>query len=204
MPRPKSLSDREVLETANRLLHAHGPEGLSFGKLARACGLSSSTLVQRFANKDGLMRATLMHAWDGLDARTASLAARLPRSPEGAVRLLVALSQDYGDIERYADNLLILREDLRDPVVRARGKAWKGALSAVLEDCFAGQPGMVPGVVPGIGLMLAAQWQGALLWWSFDPEGPVERFVEARLRAFVAALTGPSPRPGARDRPDQP
>jgi len=187
MPRPKSLSDTEVLKTANRLLHAHGPEGLSFGKLARACGLSSSTLVQRFASKDGLMRATLMHAWDGLDTRTASLAARLPRSPEGAVRLLVALSRDYGDIERYADNLLILREDLRDPVVRARGKAWKGALSAVLEECFAGQPG----AVPGIGLMLAAQWQGALLWWSFDPEGPVERFVEERLRAFVAALGRP-------------
>ena len=41
---------------------------------------------------------------------------------------------------------------------------------------------------PGIGLLMASQWQGSLLWWSFDPQGDVERFVEAGLRRFVAAI----------------
>ena len=52
--------------------------------------------------------------------------------------MLVALSGDYGGIEAYAEGLLVLREDLRDPVLRARGAAWKKALSKALDDCFAG------------------------------------------------------------------
>ncbi|GHC64893.1 hypothetical protein [Limoniibacter endophyticus] len=49
----------------------------------------------------------------------------MDKSPKGAVELLVALSADYGAIDSYADGLLILREDLRDPDLRARGKAWE-------------------------------------------------------------------------------
>jgi AcrR family transcriptional regulator len=189
MPRPKTLSDADVLATAYRLVHAHGPDALTFASVAEACGLSASTLVQRFGSKAGLVRSALLHAWDGLDAKTARLAAAVPKTPEGAIGLLVELSRDYGGIESYAEGLLVLREDLRDPVLRARGRAWKDALSGALEDCFA----KVPQAPEGIGLLIAAQWQGSLLWWSFDPRGEVESFVEDGLRRFVAALVRPGP-----------
>src|SRR6185295_19297896 len=107
--------------------------------------------------------------------------------------LLVALSSDYGGIESYAEGLLVLREDLRDPVLRARGASWRDALSKALEDCF----GEATQVVPGIGLMVASQWQGSLLWWSFDPKGKVERFVEVSLRRFVDTVMS-SKRAGSR------
>jgi hypothetical protein len=35
---------------------------------------------------------------------------------------------------------------------------------------------------------MATQWQGALLWWSFDPRGRVEDYVEENLKRFVAAI----------------
>jgi AcrR family transcriptional regulator len=184
MPRPKTLPDDEVLAVAQRLIRAHGPGALTFASVAQACGLSASTLVQRFGSKAGLVQRALLHAWDGLDAKTAALAAAAPKSPEGAIELLVALSRDYGGIEAYAEGLLVLREDLRDPALRARGAAWKVALSSALEDCFAAMP-QAP---RGIGLLMAAQWQGALLWWSFDPQGAVESFVEDSLQRFVAAI----------------
>ena len=91
---------------------------------------------------------------------------------------------NYGGIETYAEGLLVLREDLRDPALRARGAAWKAALSKALDDCFIG----LPNAPPGIGLLMASQWQGSLLWWGFDPRGKVEAFVEQELRRFVAAL----------------
>lgn len=181
MPRPKTQADAEVLAAAHRLVHARGPDALTFAALARATGLSASTLVQRFASKAGLMRATLHHAWDRLDGRTLELAATVPRTPEGAIILLRELSRAYGDIEAYAEGLLVLREDLRDAELRARGAAWKASLAGILDRCLGGRP-------EGLGLMLAAQWQGALLWWSFEPQGPVEAFVEAQLRRFVAAV----------------
>lgn len=184
MPRPKIVPDAEVLAAAHTLIHAAGPEGVTFAKLAKICGLSGSTLVQRFKSKPALVQATLLQAWDALDTRTATLAAAVPRTPEGAVSLLVGLSRNYGGIEAYADGLLVLREDLRDPVLRARGAAWKRALSSALDACFAA----TPAAPRGIGLLMAAQWQGALLWWSFDPTGPVEGFVEESLRRFVGVV----------------
>jgi AcrR family transcriptional regulator len=184
MPRPKTLSDSDVLATALRLMHEQGPEALTFAALSKASRLSGATLVQRFGSKAGLRQATLLHAWGRLDEKTATLAAKAPKTPLGAVRLLVGLSRDYGGIEAYAEGLLVLREDLRDPVLRARGAAWRDTLSAALDACFAD----VPHAPKGTGLMLAAQWQGALLWWGFDPRQPVERYVEMTLRRFVAAM----------------
>jgi AcrR family transcriptional regulator len=184
MPRPKTLPDKDVLEAAYTLMHERGPEALTFSALAGASGLSASTLVQRFKSKAQLIQTTLSYAWDGLDEKTATLAAAVPRTPAGAIELLTALSGDYGEIETYADSLLILREDLRDPALRSRGAVWKAALCQALEDCFAN----VPHAPRSIGLLMAAQWQGSLLWWSFDPQGRVQDHVEDNLERFVAAI----------------
>lgn len=189
MPRPKTQPDSEVLKAAYALVHRDGPDALTFATLARACGLSASTLVQRFKSKADLVRSTLSFAWDGLDEKTAAFAAKVPRTPAGAVQLLTLLSKDYGRIEAYADALLILREDLRDPALRARGARWKAALTRALEDCFASTQ-QAP---RGIGLLMAAQWQGSVLWWSFDPKGRVEDYVEGTLKQFVAAIVGARP-----------
>lgn len=179
MTRPKTRSDETVLETALGLMRAHGPEALTFAGLAKACGLSAATLVQRFGSKSQLKRRTLLLAWDRLDEETARLAAAVPRTPEGAIRLLVGLTAQYGDIEAYAEGLLLLREDLRDPVLRARGAAWKKRLCEALDACFSEIPA-------GFGLLAATHWQGALLWWSFDPKQKVEDHVEESLRRFIA------------------
>lgn len=184
MPRPKTQSDEEVLAAANRLIHDEGPEALTFARLAQFCGLAPATLVQRFKTKAGLKQAALLHAWDGLDGKTMRLAAEMPKTPQGAIKLLTALSGDYGGIETYAEGLLILREDLRDPLLRSRGTAWRRALSQALDDCFAD----VSWAPQGIGLMLATHWQGSLLWWGFDPKDDVARYVEAGLAHFLASL----------------
>ena len=183
MPRPKTQSDQEVLKSAHTLMHARGPEALTFATLAAACGLSGATLVQRFKTKEKLIQATLLYAWDRLDERTAALSAKAPKTPAGAIRLLAKLSGSYGGIEAYASGLLVLREDVRDPVLRARGTAWKAALSQALEACFAGTPHKPR----DIGLLMATHWQGSLLWWSFDPNQNVAAYVEANLKRFIAA-----------------
>jgi hypothetical protein len=100
--------------------------------------------------------------------------------------LLVSLSSGYGNIESYAEGLLVLREDLRDPALRARGAAWKAQLSRALAACFAN----VRGMPEDIGLLMATHWQGALLWWSFDPDDiELTVYVEHSLRRFVTAIT---------------
>ena len=185
MPRKKTLSDEEVLATALRLMHEAGPEALTFDSLARACGLSPATLVQRFKTKAGLKRATLVHAWDQLDEKTSSLNRSMPKTPDGAVEMLVALSGSYGGVEAYAEGLMILREDFRDPALRARGAAWKEVLSAALGERLAD----IPGAPRDIGLLLATHWQGSLLWWAFEPAEEIDVYVGKTLGRFIEGLT---------------
>ena len=184
MPRPKTMPDEEVLATAFALMRVEGPDRLTFAALAAKTGLSSATLVQRFENKARLIQSALTQAWDGLDRQTAELVATVPRTPEGAITLLVGLSGDYGAIESYAEGLLILREDLRDPLLRARGARWRDALVDVLDTCLAEQGGQRQ----GLGQLMASQWQGSLVWWGFEPNYPVTDHVGRELRLFVAAI----------------
>ena len=175
MPRPKTRSDEDVLDGALTLLRAGR---LTFATLAETSGLSGATLVQRFGGKDGLRQRALLLAWDRLDARTAELAAASPMTAAGAVDLLVGLSGQYEEIDQYAENLLILREDLRDPVLRARGAAWERELIAAL-DARCGE---------GIGPLLAAHWQGAVTWWAFRPDRPLDEALRESLERLVALL----------------
>jgi AcrR family transcriptional regulator len=184
MPRPRTLSDEHLLDLVLTLIHAEGPEAATFSAVSKASGLSGSTLVQRFSTKAAMLHQALLHAWDQLDAETAQLCASIPRTPQGAVALLVGLSENYGDSAAvYADGLRLLREDFRDPVLRVRGAAWGLTLVEAISACFSASNR--PEVTARL---MLAQWQGSLLWWGFEADGPVLPYVEAQLQDFLAVL----------------
>jgi AcrR family transcriptional regulator len=184
VPRTKSQSDEQVLDAALAIVHSSGVDRLTFAALADGCGLSAATLVQRFGTKPALTQRTLLHAWDKLQARTLTLASSVPKTPEGAVELLVGLSHHDGAVEDFAEGLLILREDLRDPVLRSRGAVWEATLTSAVSERF----GAVPGAPGDIGFALAAHWQGALIWWAFGAQRPLDDYLRDSLRTLISML----------------
>ncbi|WBY06419.1 hypothetical protein PIB19_12505 [Sphingomonas sp. 7/4-4] len=122
MGRSKTVSDVALLDLLLPALRGDGPAGLTFSKASNAAGLSPASLVQRFGTRDAMIAAVLSHAWDSLTATTATLDAELPPTPQGAIELLLRLLP--GDEADYAvgDGLMLLREDLRNTVLRARGR----------------------------------------------------------------------------------
>ena len=58
MTRPRKITDDEILATTRQLLQEHGL-GVSTRQIAAACGISEGVLFQRFATKEGLIRAAL-------------------------------------------------------------------------------------------------------------------------------------------------
>lgn len=184
MPRPRSVPDESLLDAALGLMAADGPERLTFAALAGATGLSPATLVQRFGSRDGMVEAALLRAWDRLDAETAAADAESPETPSGAVALLVRLTGEHADPETHAAGLLLLREDFRRPVLRARGAAWGEALALALGRRIA--PGASDALLRG--RLLASQWQGALLWWGFAQDRPAAEAVRDELERFVGLL----------------
>jgi AcrR family transcriptional regulator len=183
VPRPRTIADPDLLDAALGLMHDQGPAALTFASVARATGLAPATLVQRFGSKDGLMEAALLHAWDELDARTASADARFAVTPAGAIELLVSLSR-HGDRDRFANGLLILREDFRHPRLRERGDIWGTGLALILGRRLTADPGRQD----DLGRLMANQWQGAMLWWGFARDGRVEDYVSEELGSFLRIL----------------
>ena len=189
MPRKRSVSDESILDDALRLAETRGPAALTFSALSAEVGLAPATLVQRFGTKAGLLRAALLRAWDHLDAATAAADAAAPEGPDGVVELVTALSRQY-DPSEDADQILLLREDLRDPVLRARGRTWIAALAAAVER-------RLPGAEPGVGRLVVAQWQGSLTVWQFHREGELDVALGEAVAALLDALGFPVSRPRA-------
>lgn len=185
MPRPRTVSDGQILDAALVATRRTGVDRLTFAAVATSCGLSAATLVQRFGTVVDLRRRTLLRAWEQVEARTAALGEQMERTPAGAVELLVGLSAPYdSDIEEFAEGLLLLREDLRDPVLRQRGARWKQTLVQSLGPCFAGSPGASADAAD----LLVTSWQGAVLWWAFAPDQDLTEHLRSRLSRLTEAL----------------
>lgn len=161
MPRPKSQSDEAVLEAVIALLRSSGPAAITFRKVAGATGLAPATLVQRFGTLALLKQAALAKAWASLEAETERAFDAAKRSPAGAIEALCRLS-DPGPSSVEADDLTLLREDLRDPRLRERALQWRSRLLDQLIRCFgaAAEPRL-------IAEDMFVYWQGLILTGLF-------------------------------------
>jgi AcrR family transcriptional regulator len=178
MARHKTLSDDDLLDQLMPAVLAHGPDGLTFARAAQAAGLSQATLVQRFRSRDGMIQSILLRAWDRLDAATEAADRAAGEGADGALDLLRALMpEDRAEVDM-TDGLLLLREDFRNPVLRARGAAWGARLAAALGRRL--HP--VPEKADRLGWQMLQVWQGALIWWAFTRQGAAADYVHAALQ----------------------
>jgi AcrR family transcriptional regulator len=189
MPRKRTIPDEDLLDAALGLVREVGPDAVSFGTLASRVDLAPSTLVQRFGSKAALLQAALLRAWAQLEAATDDAIAAAPDGPAGVVELLVSLTGQY-DVHDFADQLRVLREDLRDPVLRARGEAWFATLSEAVGVRLIG----ARGGSDDLGRLVVATWQGTLTVWSFDRGAPVVDVVRDTLEELLGRLLPEPPR----------
>ncbi len=184
MARPRSITDETILDAALGLMTRLGPEALTLSLVGKEVGLVAATLVQRFASKELLLRAALARSWDALEEATAMQDATQPETFDGAVALLGALWPASGEGPDYANGLLLLREDLRDPVLRTRGVAWFDALALALGRRITADPH----ARRRLGRLMVCQWQGAQIWWAFGRKGSAAEMIGNDLREWYAAL----------------
>lgn len=181
MARHKTIPDEQALDALYKALNDTGPAGFTFANAAKASGLSPATLVQRYGDRDAMLQATLLRAWDRLDEATATADAEEPATPEGAIRLLMRL-MPLENAERDAtDGLLLLREDIRDPVLRARGAGWVRRIAGSLGRR------LTPDAEEALrlGEQMVAVWQGAIIWWAFTREKPAGQAIRSMLQDWL-------------------
>ncbi|MBZ9811149.1 MULTISPECIES: TetR/AcrR family transcriptional regulator [unclassified Mesorhizobium] len=184
MSRHKTVTDEAILDAALAVMTRGGPGAVTFASVGNEVGLSAATLVQRYPTKAEFLRASLLRAWDKLDAQTGELDATAEVNPDGAVAMLLAMFPAGEDAATYGESLLILREDMRDPLLRARGLHWGKVLALALGRRLTDDPACQQ----VLGRLMASQWQGAQLWWAFSREGDPASVIGRELREWCEVM----------------
>jgi len=184
MARQRTIPDETIVAEALALIAARGPEALTLAEVGGLVGLSAATLLQRFGSKEALKRAALEHAWDQLGEATLKADEEQPETFEGAIAILTALSPSAEAEPDFAGGLLLLREDLSDPVLTARGVAWLEVLALALGRRITKEPGQRR----RLGRLMVNQWQGMQIWWAFNRRGAARDAIDNDLREWHAAL----------------
>lgn len=178
MPRAKTFSDDQVLDAAMRVMSRKGPSDFTLADVAAVAGIAPATLVQRFGGKQGLVVRAV--ARDNQRFAAALSAAPRERSVEAVIDLFWSLTPGLSEEEVLADQLLWLRQDIRDPALNALARERSGALrEAVMERLPA------PPIAPELAARLVeAQWQGALGQWGVTRQGHLQDYVAENLAAW--------------------
>jgi len=188
-PRPRLVSDADILAGALRAITRLGPVRLTLAEVAREVGLSAATLVQRFGSKRGLLLAVAKQAPEGNEA----LFQMLRDAHRSHVAALVAMADCMALMgstpAEISNTLAFLQIDLTDPefhrlALRSSGAIHAGIRALVKDAVAAGE--LVRCHPDRLAHALQAAMNGSLLNWAIHREGTVESWIRRDLETVLA------------------
>lgn len=184
MARTKTISDEAVLAAAAAVMFANGPSEFTLADVAKAAGIAPATLVQRFGDKHGLIVAAIAQDNREFERFLAELPpdAGAPAVIDIFARMFPGVGEDVGN---FADQLLWLRQDMRDPDLNRLARERFAALRATV----AARMPPLPIPAEAAAALVEAQWQGVLVQWGIFRQGPLATFVAEQLRAWFELVT---------------
>ncbi|MGY1711334.1 TetR/AcrR family transcriptional regulator [Geodermatophilus sp. SYSU D00758] len=189
MPRPRTVSDRAILEAAAAVIGDVGPQQLTLAEVGARAGLSPATLLQRFGSRRQLLLALAEHDVDAVPDRLRELAGHPPVVP-ALVDTLAGLAAPLTGPAEFAHHLAFLLMDLSDPAFAAVTARYSANLVAALTEVLA--TGRAAGElaeevdVADLAELVHTVYNGALVTWGMTGAGrPADR-VHRHLTAFLA------------------
>ncbi|HKD20740.1 MAG TPA: TetR/AcrR family transcriptional regulator [Rhizomicrobium sp.] len=176
MPRPKSISDEDLLDRALPVIARAGPAGFTLADVAKEVGVAAATLVQRFGDKQTLVE----RAFARDNARFVLWLESLPADvgADAVIKIYSDATELFGEEPSLADHLLWLREDIRDPALNRlslqRFKLFRREIVKRLP------PMRIP--PDKAARLLDAQYHGAVIQWALEPRGKLAQFVRQSLQ----------------------
>lgn len=158
MARPRSIPDAVIYEAVLDLLEAR--EAVSFGVVSAVVGLAPPSLVQRYGDREGMLRAALLHGWDRVAAATVAGEA----AEESAQGFLKAMGA--------AVRASLIWASLGEAAAAERAAAWRAEVEAAVAR--------KAGCKAEAAAMIFAAWQGRMLWTAAG--GPGFRLRDAVKR----------------------
>jgi AcrR family transcriptional regulator len=200
MARPRTIPDTAVLAAAARVIGRDGPAHLTLASVGADCGLSPSTILQRFGSKRGLLLALAAHGRDDVAAVFAAARARETSPATAILAALCDLAAPVARREELANHLAFLQLDLVDPELSRLALDHARAIEhelAVLVDAAVTAGELRPGEARATARALHVTYNGSLTW-AIDPDGTLERRLRDDLEATLDARAAPDRRPELR------
>jgi AcrR family transcriptional regulator len=199
VPRPRTVSDGEILAAAAAVIGDVGPDRLTLGEVGRRVGLAPATLLQRFGSRRGLLLALADHDVDAVPARLRTAASARGSVLDALVAVLADTASQVDTPDRFAHHLAFLLKDLADPEFRAITRRYADGVSAAVRTVLAAAAdrGELAADVDELALLVHVVYNGALVTWGMTTDGgPADR-VARHLDQVLAPHRTPLGRRGA-------
>jgi AcrR family transcriptional regulator len=188
-PRPKTISDEDVLGAASQAILRRGPANVTLADVAKETGLSPATLVQRFGSKRGLLLALARSGVDGVDACFAAIREQHPSPMDALVAAATHMARMATSPEELANGLAFLQLDLSDKAFRAlaleNSERILAGYRALLDGAVASGD-LAPCDTKALARAIGALSGGSLIGWAIHREGTAEKWVKADLETLLA------------------
>ena len=188
-PRPRTVSDAQILAAAVRAMSRLGPARLTLAAVATEAGLSAATLVQRFGSRRGLMLALWADALAGVDACFAMLRPRFTSAVDTLVAAATEMSRHTHSPEEMAHHLAFLQIDISDPefhrnMLQMSARIEAGYRALLDEAVAAGE--IVACDTARLARAIGAIAAGSLIAWAVFRTGSAEAWVRDDLETLLA------------------
>lgn len=181
MPRPKTVSDHDVLTAALQVLGSRGP-GFTLSDLAEHVGLSRATLIQRFGDRNAILVRMAEHEV----AETRSWLDSLPieTGPDALWHFLEQIVGSMGSGEGFAVRVTVAALEMENPTLRNLA----GERYALVQQAITAR--LPPGPDQGqTAVHLHTVIAGATMQWvASDGRTGLSAFVLQRLRWAIDHL----------------
>lgn len=190
MPRPRAVSDEDVLDGVLALAHRVGPAKLTLAAAARAVGLSPATLIQRYGTKHELLLAADRRGVERwvTPVEEAEHPSPLDRVVEG---LVGAVDPDMTP-EAMANSVAMLQLDLVEPDFHAATLRGAQRLRAALQRHLlaASDVGELREGTDTAALakLVETAYHGAMIGWALHREGSLPAWMRQQIEAVLAPL----------------
>lgn len=189
MPRPRTVSDEDVLDGVLALVHRIGPAKLTLAAAAREVGLSPATLIQRYGTKHNLLLAADrrgVELWV-TPVEQADHPSPLDRVIEG---LVTTVTPDVTP-EGVGHSVALLQLDLVEPdfhEATLRGaRRLRAALKRHLEAARDAGELDDSTDVAALAKLLETTYHGAMIGWALHREGSLAEWMRDQLQAVLQA-----------------
>jgi AcrR family transcriptional regulator len=196
-PRPRSVSDEEILAATARMIGRVGPVRLTLAHVAREVGLAPATLIQRFGSKRKLLLAMASQGGGYEDDFVARLRGEGRSALETARAFLLCFAGLAATPREMANHLAFLQIDLTDPAFhRITSRVFRSnheTIAALFAE--AREKGeLASGDPKALARVLLAVVNGSLLTWAVYREGEaaawLARDVDLALEPYLPRASG--------------